>query len=32
MECKDAQMLVPGYLDHESSEAQAGLLRKHLMD
>lgn len=32
MRCNDAQRLVPSHLDGELSEAQAGLLRRHLMD
>ncbi len=32
MQCQDARQLVPGYLDGESSESQASLLRSHLMD
>ncbi len=32
MQCQDARRLVPAYLDEESSEAQASLLRGHLMD
>lgn len=31
MECMDALPLVPAYLDGELSEAQAGLLRQHLI-
>lgn len=30
-QCEDARPLVPAYLDGEVSEAQAGLLRKHLL-
>jgi hypothetical protein len=32
MNCNQAQPLVPSYLDGELSEAQAGPLRKHLLD
>lgn len=32
MKCNQAQPLVPSYLDGELSEAQAGPLRKHLLD
>ena len=31
MNCQDARPLIPGYLDAELSEAQAGPLRKHLL-
>jgi anti-sigma factor RsiW len=31
MHCNDARPLVPAYVDGELSEAQAGLLRKHLL-
>ena len=32
MKCNQAQPLIPSYLDGELSEAQAGPLRKHLLD
>jgi len=32
IECSDARPLVPSYLDGELSEAQAGPLRRHLLD
>lgn len=32
MNCKECLPLIPGYLDGELSEAQAGPLRQHLMD
>jgi len=32
MECTDAKLLIPSYLDGELSEAQAAPLRKHLLD
>jgi hypothetical protein len=32
MKCDQAQPLIPSYLDGELSEAQAGPLRKHLLD
>lgn len=32
MECKNARHLIPSYLDGELTEAQAGPLRKHLLD
>lgn len=32
MQCDDARLLVPSYLDGELSEAQAAPLRKHLLD
>ncbi len=32
MECNNARHLIPSYLDGELSEAQAGPLRKHLLD
>lgn len=32
MECQNARHLIPSYLDGELSEAQAGPLRKHLLD
>ena len=31
MKCQDARQLIPGYLDGELSEAQAGPLRQHLL-
>lgn len=32
MECNDARPLIPSYLDGELTQAQAGPLRKHLLD
>jgi anti-sigma factor RsiW len=32
MECRNAKALIPSYIDGELSEAQAGPLRKHLLD
>jgi len=32
MQCSQAKLLVPGYLDGELSEIQAGALRQHLLE
>ena len=32
MNCKECLLLIPGYLDDELSELQAGPMRQHLMD